>query len=322
MSQATQPVIIIGMHRSGTTMLVKMLRDLGLFIGWNLDGNCEATFFLYRNITILNAYNGSWTNPTVIDNLLNHPAMRRKVIDNLYKDLKSYSVLSYLGPKHFLKYRSVFRLDSPWGWKDPRNTFLLPLWLEIFPDAKLIHIYRNGIDVAQSLLTRQVEWLTNASRRDDHGDGLIPRQKTDVEHRSYLKYILRKFQFDYRAMNPLEKYKRLGISPCISIEKGFELWCSYIERAFQNTAQIQNECLNICYEEFISRPEHFIGMVREFCCLPYDEDKIRLSVASIKSTRRYAFMENKARLNVYNILNEHLWMRRLGYSHDNYENNM
>ena len=41
-----QPVIVIGMHRSGTTMLTKMLEELGVFLGWKKQGDHESTFFL------------------------------------------------------------------------------------------------------------------------------------------------------------------------------------------------------------------------------------------------------------------------------------
>jgi hypothetical protein len=39
------PVIIIGMSRSGTTMLVEMLEQLGLFVGRKKTRNNEAVFF-------------------------------------------------------------------------------------------------------------------------------------------------------------------------------------------------------------------------------------------------------------------------------------
>ena len=45
---AHPPIIIIGMSRSGTGMLAKMLEDLGLFIGKSKDRNNEALFF-YRS---------------------------------------------------------------------------------------------------------------------------------------------------------------------------------------------------------------------------------------------------------------------------------
>ncbi|MBW1793701.1 MAG: sulfotransferase [Deltaproteobacteria bacterium] len=41
-----------------------------------------------------------------------------------------------------------------WGWKDPRTTLTLPLWLKLFPKARIIHVIRNGIDSALSLWRR------------------------------------------------------------------------------------------------------------------------------------------------------------------------
>ena len=45
------------------------------------------------------------------------------------------------------------------GWKDPRNTFTLDLWLKLFPNAKIINIMRHPLDVSQSLLVRQNKLL-------------------------------------------------------------------------------------------------------------------------------------------------------------------
>ena len=39
-----QPVIIMGMHRSGTTMLASLLEQLGLFIGTKKQENDESLF--------------------------------------------------------------------------------------------------------------------------------------------------------------------------------------------------------------------------------------------------------------------------------------
>lgn len=38
------PVIILGMHRSGTTMITKILENLGLFVGVEKEINHEALF--------------------------------------------------------------------------------------------------------------------------------------------------------------------------------------------------------------------------------------------------------------------------------------
>lgn len=41
-----QPIVILGMHRSGTTMITEILEQLGLFVGDQKDDNCESLFFL------------------------------------------------------------------------------------------------------------------------------------------------------------------------------------------------------------------------------------------------------------------------------------
>jgi hypothetical protein len=41
-----------------------------------------------------------------------------------------------------------------WGWKDPRNCLTLPIWLSIYPGARVLHIIRDGRAVALSLADR------------------------------------------------------------------------------------------------------------------------------------------------------------------------
>lgn len=46
---ATRPVIVLGMHRSSTSMLVGLLRELGLWIGHQAPRNNEARLFRRLN---------------------------------------------------------------------------------------------------------------------------------------------------------------------------------------------------------------------------------------------------------------------------------
>ena len=41
----TKPIIITGMHRSGTTLIVKLLENNGVYFGSYKDSNKESIFF-------------------------------------------------------------------------------------------------------------------------------------------------------------------------------------------------------------------------------------------------------------------------------------
>ena len=43
-----EPVVVIGMHRSGTSIMAMLLDQLGVFMGSSRDQNYESTFFLKK----------------------------------------------------------------------------------------------------------------------------------------------------------------------------------------------------------------------------------------------------------------------------------
>ena len=45
MSKTVRPILLSGMHRSGTSMVTKILKDFGLEVGYKLDANNESLFF-------------------------------------------------------------------------------------------------------------------------------------------------------------------------------------------------------------------------------------------------------------------------------------
>lgn len=313
MSSSIQPIIIIGMHRSGTSMLFKMLKDLGLFIGIDLDDNLEARFFVNRNEKILNICNATWDNPEPLDNLINNYHVRRKITNYLHDDIRSFSILSFLGPKKFFKYKSLLKLDFKWGWKDPRNTFLLPFWLDIFPKAKFIHIYRNGIDVANSLAYRELQRINGALKRRRKFPDIMDRQASQIKSTGYLIYFLRKIVIRYEKIDPLYKYEEFKIHPVISLDKGFDVWCAYMKRASYHLNNIKNDILEIRYEDFLMDPGHWLKRVSEFCSLSGDEERINSIVADVNPNRRYAFRHKPSLMNFYNKVKSNYWICKLGY---------
>ncbi len=134
------PVIIIGMHRSGTSMIAKMLEDLGLFSGVRKDRNHEAMFFQKLNDWIFRQCGTTWDHPASIQYLMDNRDVRAMVENYTRYTLQTPRSIGYLGWKRYTQYRNISHLDIPWGWKDPRNTYTLPIWMDLFPGARVIHI--------------------------------------------------------------------------------------------------------------------------------------------------------------------------------------
>ena len=148
------PVCIIGMHRSGTSMIANLLRLHGLSLGpderlmgaseSNQFGHFEHTGFLDINEALLKYLGGSWDcPPTLQSDWEQDPGL-----DDLARQA---SVL--------LK---DFAACNHWGWKDPRTTILLPFWRRIVPNLRYVICIRNPLDVAWSLAQRDGKSITGA----------------------------------------------------------------------------------------------------------------------------------------------------------------
>lgn len=132
------PIIIIGMHRSGTSFLSSILEEAGVFMGAYKDPNNGSLVFLQVNQQCLAKTGYSCIQPGLIE--LRIP-----------EDLLGIIVLKHFGYYLFNKSQIDSINERPWGWKDPINTLTLKMWLSCFPKSKIIHIYRNGMAVAESL---------------------------------------------------------------------------------------------------------------------------------------------------------------------------
>jgi hypothetical protein len=267
------PVIFIGMHRSGTSMLGRLLEDLGMFFGTRKDENNEALFFQDLNEWLLSQCGGRWDNPTPFKEYFwrNNEAVKLTEI-YLRNMLASPRSIQFLGLRRFLS-RRMHNLDGPWGWKDPRNTFTLPMWLKIFPNAKVVSIERNGVDVAQSLLAREIKILEKAPQ----------------------------FYQRYRAIFFIHP-RRAGFahSPrCLSLEDAFSLWEEYTSQADAAIATLPRErVLTLRYEEVLSNPAKWLTDVAAFCDLNASKARIGETVKGIRADRAQAY-ESNAELKIF-----------------------
>jgi hypothetical protein len=140
-------VLILGMHRSGTSCLAGSLQQNGLFLGkvfeenpHNLKGNRENAMIMELNERLLNYNNGSWDNPPTTISWDKSLSIER---DQILKEFKN---------QH----------QPIWGFKDPRTLLTFPFWIDPLKDFKCIGTFRNPISVAISLKTRNGMSIDNA----------------------------------------------------------------------------------------------------------------------------------------------------------------
>lgn len=138
---------VLGMHRSGTSVVSRLLGLLGADLGPDgsaLDPNSDNPkgFWEHRSIVALNddilsRFNGAWDRPPDFpDGWANLPALA---------DLRQRA-------------RALIQSDfgrSPWwAWKDPRTCLTIPFWQQLLPPVDYVLCLRDPLGVAQSLHRR------------------------------------------------------------------------------------------------------------------------------------------------------------------------
>jgi hypothetical protein len=132
------PLLILGGHRCGTSLVSGLLWQAGLHLGNllpagpdNPRGFFESVDVLEAHRAILRAQQRDWTCPPHrLDlNTVNLEPLAR-VIDGLARE------------------------GRPWGVKDPRLLFLLPAWAQLLPAMRLIGVLRHPAAAAASLAKR------------------------------------------------------------------------------------------------------------------------------------------------------------------------
>lgn len=170
----TPPVIVVGMHRSGTSILTRNLSDLGLAVGRDISGNVESRYFQTLNREIMSESGGRWDNvKPVVDKMGSTEFVHQKAAELEKKLFRDGELARFFRLGEKLSMRLGIK-QCNWGWKDPRNSVTLPVWLTVFPGARVIHVIRNGIDVAVSLHRRE------KGRRDTDPD--LARGCRDIKY--------------------------------------------------------------------------------------------------------------------------------------------
>lgn len=137
--------VILGMHRSGTSLTSSILQDFGINMGTNLLssnspsasnilGHYEDLDFLSINREFLTKHGRSWDNPYLLNPEPNEIVEFKSKISNI-----------------------ILYKQGNWGFKDPRTILFINYYYEILKEHKCCYIFtdRSTDDIVSSLSTRQ-----------------------------------------------------------------------------------------------------------------------------------------------------------------------
>lgn len=136
-----RPLVITGMHRSGTSLVASLFAGAGVNVGSRLmgasrgndRGHWEDLDFYEFHARALEANGVGSEGYVCADELLVPPGMRGEALE---------VIVGKAGP------------PTPWGWKDPRTTLFLDFWQTLLPDAVYFFVFRSPWEVVDSLFRR------------------------------------------------------------------------------------------------------------------------------------------------------------------------
>ena len=143
--QRTQGLLVLGMHRSGTSLVARLLNVMGAYVGESAEllpphardnptGYWERTELVIAHDEFLKSAGFAWDHVAYFD-----PA-----------HLPQASDASLRRTVHDLV-RRLSQQSRPWLVKDPRLSLLLPFWLDAAPNAACVVVVRNPLAVVASL---------------------------------------------------------------------------------------------------------------------------------------------------------------------------
>jgi len=137
-----ETIVVLGMHRSGTSVVAGLLDAAGVSMGkfkqraskYNKKGYYENILFQKLNIEVLIRSRRS-------------SESRLPDFEKLEKEKKKYRK----------KAKNLVRIEqeASWGWKDPRTSLLMDMYYRFLVNTKIVICNRDSDDVARSLSRRE-----------------------------------------------------------------------------------------------------------------------------------------------------------------------
>ena len=142
-------IIVLGMHRGGTSLTADIVRRWGAYSGDEellLKGDAENPqgYWEYRpliqfNEELLSSLGARWYTPPSDEDI---ETLEKKSLEARYRE----SALKLIA--------AMQKGDNLWFWKDPRLAVLLPFWKKIWGNVAYVIPIRHPLDIALSLRKR------------------------------------------------------------------------------------------------------------------------------------------------------------------------
>ena len=253
------PIVVVGMHRSGTSLVSRLLDKSGILMGKDLQSDHESKFFIGLNKWVYENAGADWARPAAVAELVAFEPAREKVEQYLRARVSSSASRKYSGQPHS---NGLFDLDCPWGWKDPRNGPALPFWTSIWPEMRIIHVVRHGVDVAASLHTRSKRnWSEDVNRFE-----------------RWLPF------FGWRSNKPpIRRGQRAA-----TLSHALDFWAE--QMAIEQTVlEGRENILAIRYEDLLTDSEPILRQILEHISVPADPELLNHLEGMVDSSRAYAY---------------------------------
>ena len=256
-------LIIVGMHRSGTSVVTQWLYRCGLFVGndlvgpaiGNVQGHFEDADFLRLHQKFLKKRNFPESGL-------------------VYKKSIELSELEKMELKGIIASKS--RKHEEWGWKEPRTSLFLDGYAELIPNAFYVFVVRDFNATINSLVTRQFKM---ERKKIQEKKGL---------HR--LKWILfKRKSLDKMFQKETNRY--------------LKIWIHYYEQILQHIQSVSNEQFIIVnYAQLNSNDEDFFSKLKNdwkfsLNYFPFKNVYQQDLLSEVRDVKKYiknAALENKA----------------------------
>lgn len=245
----TKPIFIIGMGRSGTTILGKILS-------------------LHPNLGFLNEPKALWYFANNEDDLIGSYSIKNAKYIMAAEDVnKEISNKIHKLYAFYLRTICTNRVLD----KYPEMIFRVSYLKKIFPDAKFVFIYRNGWDAA----TSSVNWSKSNAKNIDKNE---VHDWWGKNNRKWNLLINQVAQKDAMLFNELSNLKNLNASN----DKSAIEWLLTMNAGYELIKSETTNIISIKYEELVKNPEPELSKIFEYCDLKNDEKVVNYAKSILK----------------------------------------